>query len=220
MKHPGTFFVNKYTFLLCNNSIFFFIGGVAPGSTHSTTMIMEGLETLVTPTHHTFLLTESAAAAHFNVLGLDTGFLKSVSQSSALSATPNITTAHISPVTASNFVVSQHQHQQHQSLPQQSASHHRTTSEQVSIPNLIKPLPTVRSVSVLKQPSTHLSLITESSSSANNISTQRDKHKDNIEDLNTPISTSSIPSFFGPSSVLEPPPITGLYRFVFFYNFV
>lgn len=168
---------------------------------------MEGLETLVTPTHHTFLLTESAAAAHFNVLGLDTGFLKSVSQSSA---SPNITTAHISPVTSSNFVVSHHQ--QHQSLPQQSASL-RTTSEQVSIPNLIKPSPSVRSVSVLKQPSTHLSLITESSGSATHISTPRDKNKDNIEDLNTPISTSSIPSFFGPSSVIEPPPITGLYPF-------
>lgn len=170
---------------------------------------MEGLETLVTPTHHTFLLTESAAAAHFNVLGLDTGFLKSVSQSSA---SPNITTAHISPVTASNFVVS-HQQQQHQSLPQQSASL-RTTSEQVSIPNLIKPSPSVRSVSVLKQPSTHLSLITESSGSSTHISNPRDKNKDSIEDLNTPISTSSIPSFFGPSSVIEPPPITGLYTFI------
>ncbi|KAL5273106.1 EGR1.2 family protein [Megaselia abdita] len=163
-------------------------------------MIMEGLETLVTPAHHTFLLTESAAAAHFNVLGLDTGFFKSVSQSST---TPNITTAHISPVTASNFIVNQ-PHQQHQALPQQSASL-RTTSEQVSIPNLVKPSPTVRSVSVLKQPSSHLSLITGGSS----VTTPRDKNKDNIEDLNTPISTSAIPSFFGPSSVIEPPPITG-----------
>lgn len=172
---------------------------------------MEGLETLVTPAHHTFLLTESAAAAHFNVLGLDTGFLKSVSQNSALSTSnPNITTAHISPVTATNFVVNQ---QQHQSLPQQSASV-RTTSEHASIPSLIKPSPTVRSVSVLKQPSAHhLSLITPESSNA----TQRDKHKDNIEDLNTPISTSAIPSFFGPSSVIEPPPITGLCIFFFFY---
>lgn len=164
---------------------------------------MEGLETLVTPTHHTFLLTESAAAAHFNVLGLDTGFLKSVSQSSA---SPNNTTTHISPLTASNFIVSQQQ--QHQSLPQQSASL-RTSSDQVCIPNLIKPSSTIRSVSVLKQPSTHLSLITESTGCATNVSTHRDKNKDTIEDLNTPISTSAIPSFFGPSSVIEPPPITG-----------
>lgn len=190
------------------------IGGVAPGSTHSTTMIMEGLETLVTPAHHTFLLTESAAAAHFNVLGLDTGFLKSVSQTQP--TTPNITTAHLSPVTATNFVVNQHhqQQQQHHLQQQQHIHHHQQQSlpqqsRTDSIPNLIKP---IRSVSVVKQqPSTHLSLITESSS-ANH---PRDKLKDNIEDLNTPISTSAIPSFFGPSSVIEPPPITGGLIFCF-----
>uniref|UniRef100_T1GGR2 C2H2-type domain-containing protein n=1 Tax=Megaselia scalaris TaxID=36166 RepID=T1GGR2_MEGSC len=125
--------------------------------------------------------------------------MKSVSQSSALSSTPNIT----SPVTASNFILNQ------QSLPQQSASSVRTSvtssggaaEAEGSIPNLKRP------ISVLKQqqqqPSNHLSLIPTVSASTNQ------KNKDNLEDLNTPISTSSIPSFFGPSSVIEPPPITG-----------
>lgn len=43
---------------------------------------MDGLETLVAPTHHAFLLTESAAAAHFNVLSFDTCLFKPSSTSS------------------------------------------------------------------------------------------------------------------------------------------
>lgn len=61
------------------------IGGVAPG-TPSAAMIMEGLETLVAPPHHTFLLTESAAAAHFNVLSFDTCLFKTTAQTSPSTA--------------------------------------------------------------------------------------------------------------------------------------
>lgn len=47
---------------------------------------MEGLETLVAPSHHTFLLTESAAAAHFNVLSFDTCLFKTTAQTSPSTA--------------------------------------------------------------------------------------------------------------------------------------
>ncbi|XP_067615803.1 uncharacterized protein sr isoform X2 [Eurosta solidaginis] len=60
-------------------------GGVAPG-TPSAAMIMEGLETLVAPSHHAFLLTESAAAAHFNVLSFDTCLFKGAAQTSPSTA--------------------------------------------------------------------------------------------------------------------------------------
>lgn len=60
-------------------------GGVAPG-TPSAAMIMEGLETLVAPSHHAFLLTESAAAAHFNVLSFDTCLFKTTAQTSPSTA--------------------------------------------------------------------------------------------------------------------------------------
>lgn len=49
-------------------------------------MIMEGLETLVAPSHHAFLLTESAAAAHFNVLSFDTCLFKTTAQTSPSTA--------------------------------------------------------------------------------------------------------------------------------------
>uniref|UniRef100_A0A182U333 Uncharacterized protein n=1 Tax=Anopheles melas TaxID=34690 RepID=A0A182U333_9DIPT len=56
-------------------------------------MIMEGLETLVAPSHHTFLLTESAAAAHFNVLSFDTcGLFKTGTTTTSLGLNNNSTT--------------------------------------------------------------------------------------------------------------------------------
>ncbi|XP_028896037.1 dendritic arbor reduction protein 1 isoform X2 [Zeugodacus cucurbitae] len=66
-------------------------GGVAPG-TPSAAMIMEGLETLVAPSHHAFLLTESAAAAHFNVLSFDTCLFKTTAQTSPSTAATSAAT--------------------------------------------------------------------------------------------------------------------------------
>ncbi|XP_055852921.1 dendritic arbor reduction protein 1 isoform X2 [Episyrphus balteatus] len=67
-------------------------GGVAPG-TPSAAMIMEGLETLVAPSHHAFLLTESAAAAHFNVLSFDTCLFKTTAQTSPSTAPVSVSSA-------------------------------------------------------------------------------------------------------------------------------
>jgi len=58
-------------------------------------MIMEGLETLVAPTHHAFLLTETAAAAHFNVLSFDTCLFKT-STAAQSSGSPS-TATYLSP---------------------------------------------------------------------------------------------------------------------------
>ncbi|XP_054747179.1 dendritic arbor reduction protein 1 [Anastrepha obliqua] len=55
-------------------------------------MIMEGLETLVAPSHHAFLLTESAAAAHFNVLSFDTCLFKTTAQTSPSTAATSAAT--------------------------------------------------------------------------------------------------------------------------------
>ncbi|XP_055902662.1 Krueppel-like factor 10 isoform X2 [Eupeodes corollae] len=56
-------------------------------------MIMEGLETLVAPSHHAFLLTESAAAAHFNVLSFDTCLFKTTAQTSPSTAPVSVSSA-------------------------------------------------------------------------------------------------------------------------------
>lgn len=63
-------------------------------------MIMEGLETLVAPSHHAFLLTESAAAAHFNVLSFDTCLFKTSAQTSPSTASVTSATAYHSPPSA------------------------------------------------------------------------------------------------------------------------
>jgi hypothetical protein len=80
-------------------------------------MIMEGLETLVTPSHHAYLLTESAAAAHFNVLSFDTCSLFKTAATTASSF--NLNNNH--STTNNNhhqtqLLSSHHHHQQHQQM--------------------------------------------------------------------------------------------------------
>lgn len=115
-----------------------------PTENTSTTMIMEGLETLTTAhPHQQFLLSEAAAAAaarHFSVLSFDSVLYRAGESSNAKSGT--------SPIPASG-------------VPE----------------------------------STHQDVDTSDAAPG---------------DLNTPVTTSAdVASFFGPSTVVEPPPITG-----------
>ncbi|XP_058058111.1 dendritic arbor reduction protein 1 [Anopheles bellator] len=114
-------------------------------------MIMEGLETLVAPPHHTFLLTESAAAAHFNVLSFDTcGLFKTGTTTTSLglnnnsTATPNNNHHHhlYHPYhhhqAAGTTSLSHHHHHQHhhstaQQQQQQQHQHQHSSSASSSI---------------------------------------------------------------------------------------
>lgn len=165
------------------------LGSSAPGQP-TTTMIMEGLETLVAPSHHAFLLTESAAAAHFNVLSFDTCLqLKSAATSTSFannnnnnnnnlftinnntSSSPgvNCSVNCMSTNNSSNNTDTNHPSHHHQ--------HHHHTN--------------------------HIERISNTEHQSHSISDAQ------TGDLNTPVTTSSdIPSFFGPNTI-EPPHITG-----------
>lgn len=248
------------------------IGGVAPG-TPSAAMIMEGLETLVAPSHHTFLLTESAAAAHFNVLSFDTCLFKTSAQSSpstsgatylttpssfgggplgtqtllhynlststssslsptslAESSTAAATTAASSAsATSTNSSLSRHsnrlpaisvapetqQQQQHHQQQQGSPIHHHNS------PSIASAAVTISTnTNSGRNSASHLSLLNTTqhspvacasvASGADSVDIKHSHIDAQPGDLNTPVTTSSdIPSFFGPSTVVEPPPITG-----------
>lgn len=210
----------------------------APGN-----MIMDGLETLVAPTHHAFLLTESAAAAHFNVLSFDSCLFK--------------------PSSTSSFVATHHHHHHHhpqlQHLNLQATTHHQTTAAgtttssqaeasnqssnssssataqtEVAEPNRMAnslggsgggsvPIngPTITildnghgssggALSHLQNNNSRSSSSNSSNSGHNNKGSGNNEVEAAQGDLNTPVTTANdLPSFFGPSVVLEPPPITG-----------
>lgn len=251
------------------------LGGVAPG-TPSAAMIMEGLETLVAPSHHTFLLTESAAAAHFNVLSFDTCLFKTTAQTSPSTAVTsaatylpaasnfagshlgsqtllhyNLTTSSsanspsaeaalhtVHPVSStastnsalsrtasghrlSSFSVvaeAQQQHQHHLSSPGHNSPAIVTATISV---NQAAANNTSSSASSGRNSASHLSLLNTtqhspvsgnsvSASAADSVDIKQSQIEAQPGDLNTPVTTSSdIPSFFGPSTVVEPPPITG-----------
>jgi hypothetical protein len=198
-------------------------------------MIMEGLETLVTPSHHAYLLTESAAAAHFNVLSFDTCSLFKTAATTASSYSLN----NNNHSTANN---NHHSHQQtqllsshhhHQQQQQQQQQMQQPTNQQTSTANTSNSSNTTShsatSVTQSKSDSTVVSssavtTTTSSSSGHHNhptlhiqesqhSSADRSAHQHQTGDLNTPVTTSGdIPSFFGPSTVVEPPIITGEYQ--------
>ncbi|GAB0093065.1 dendritic arbor reduction protein 1 [Sergentomyia squamirostris] len=191
--------------------------GVAPGPP-ATAMIMEGLETLVAPSHHAFLLTESAAAAHFNVLSFDTCLFKSATTTSSNisshtsspanhhgSATGTITSCGNGPTgnlnNNNNTLSINHNlsnaNQQQQHSPHQEAQQQRSNSGGGGHPHL----------SLLTTPGAAGSVGVEAPSVSEDVQVISENQQG---DLNTPVTTSGdIPSFFGPATVVEPPPITG-----------
>lgn len=211
-------------------------------------MIMEGLDTLVAPSHHAFLLTESAAAAHFNVLSFDTCLFKSATVSTSpgpvisngnnnnssnnINNNNNMFTANHNGATGSALNMQhhlqhshllQHQHQHSPQHQQQQDQHTQATGTGTGT-----------------GANNHLSLLTTTSNNNNNSGNNGNGNGNNAGqsngggasggagdhairasnvqassaetqqgDLNTPVTTSSdVPSFFGPSTVIEPPPIT------------
>ncbi|XP_037922837.1 alpha-protein kinase 1 isoform X2 [Hermetia illucens] len=213
-------------------------GGVAPG-TPSAAMIMEGLETLVAPPHHAFLLTESAAAAHFNVLSFDTCLFKTAAQTTG--STPTATTvsalAQITPTgLSSQTAASLLHHSLSLNNNNTSNNNNNTNANSASISsshNSNTTVSTSTSQAHLQQTSggsnnstttitssgrtstTHLSLLNTGGTSggsagSDNATVTQSSSDAQTGDLNTPVTTSSdIPTFFGPSTVVEPPPITG-----------
>lgn len=157
-----------------------FSGSPAPGQP-TTTMIMEGLETLVAPSHHAFLLTESAAAAHFNVLSFDTCLLKSAATTTTSFANNNnnnLFTINNNTSTSPGINCS---------INCMSASNSSNNTDS-------------------NHPSHHTNHIERSSNTEHQSHSIADAQNG---DLNTPVTTSSdIPSFFGPNTI-EPPHITG-----------
>lgn len=211
-------------------------------------MIMEGLETLVAPTHHAFLLTETAAAAHFNVLSFDTCLFKT-STAAQSSGSPS-TATYLSPAqfggshhggasTSSNSLNSSSTASSSSSLLHYTtasaaaaaaaaaaasannsvlrARNQTATPTQGGSPGHVAVQPSATASSG-RSSASHLSLLNTSGqhSPTSSAVEQVEAHKQLIEalpgDLNTPVTTSSdIPSFFGPTTVVEPPPITGEY---------
>lgn len=197
---------------------------------------MEGLETLVAPTHHAFLLTESAAAAaHFNVLSFDTCLFKpSCTSSFASNLLGSVTTA------AATHPQLQQQQQQHLLNHHHQLQHHHHQQQQPSNLNLQTAEATGNNNSSSNSNSNTASHTSSNSSSSNGTESSgsnrmanslggptitildngngsalsQSKGANEVEtaqgDLNTPVTTANdLPSFFGPSTVVEPPPITG-----------
>lgn len=194
---------------------------------------MEGLETLVTPSHHAYLLTESAAAAHFNVLSFDTCSLFKTAATTAGSYNLNnnnhgtANNNHHSHQQQTQLISNHHHHQQQMQQPTIQI-HHQQTQQQANTVNTSNSSNTsshsATSVTQSKSDSTVVSssaITTTTSSSGHhnhptlNIQESQQQTADrNVQqhtgDLNTPVTTSGdIPSFFGPSTVVEPPIITG-----------
>lgn len=242
---------------------------------------MEGLETLVaSPSHpHTFLLTESAAAAHFNVLSFDTLF------KTAATTSVSSTFSSQSPINHNNnnnnncllinhnlqnnnsnnnsnsspIHIQHHQHHHHHHQQQQQQQHHQqhsqhnspqhqqlsptnhsqnqqvlsvTSSAPVSVVNENNQIINTTSISTSNHP--HLSLLTTTAvdtisttsiiDQSSNIQSVTDSQLSGVEhqsgDLNTPVTTSGdIPSFFGSSTIVEPPPITGKFHLIYLLPF-
>uniref|UniRef100_A0A1B0ETR6 Uncharacterized protein n=3 Tax=Lutzomyia longipalpis TaxID=7200 RepID=A0A1B0ETR6_LUTLO len=180
-------------------------------------MIMEGLETLVAPSHHAFLLTESAAAAHFNVLSFDTCLFKSATttSSSINSHTSSPANHHGTATGNSNTITScgngptgnlnnntlNINHNLSSANQQQQSPHQEAQQQQVSSGGGGHP-----HLSLLTTPGATGSVGSEAPSVVEDVQATSESQQG---DLNTPVTTSGdIPSFFGPATVVEPPPIT------------
>jgi hypothetical protein len=226
-RHRHKCALNDYSCFYC------FTGSSPAAPAPTTAMIMEGLETLVTPSHHAYLLTESAAAAHFNVLSFDTCSLFKTAATTASSFNLN----------NNNHTIANNNHHPSQTQLMSSQSHHHHQQQQQQMQQ-----PTTQQTSTVNTSSSNSSIITSSHSSTSvtqssktdstivsstittttsstsghhshptlNIQETQSQTADRIQhqqtgDLNTPVTTSSdIPSFFGPSTVVEPPIITGM----------
>jgi hypothetical protein len=193
-------------------------------------MIMEGLDILAPPSHHAYLLTESAAAAHFNVLSFDTCSLFKTAATTAGSYNLN----NNNHATANNNhsqtqLISSHHHHQHMQQPT-IQSHHQQQANTVNTSNSSNTSShSATSVTQSKSDSTVVSSSTLTTTTStlsghhnhptlNIQETQQQSADRNVHqhtgDLNTPVTTSGdIPSFFGPSTVVEPPIITGEFDF-------
>uniref|UniRef100_A0A336LIA7 CSON001332 protein n=1 Tax=Culicoides sonorensis TaxID=179676 RepID=A0A336LIA7_CULSO len=229
-------------------------GGVAPGQP-AAAMIMEGLDTLVPPSHHTFL----ALQDHFNAFCFDTvgSFMKTAATPTSFhlnsnnnnSSIPNNNNNNLTTQTSSSNQISQSHHTLHQLQAQQELRHPsaNTNNNASNVNNNSNSGTTISnnsSVSKNCNNNNNNNTITSSaaSSSCNNSSSttsiitasatiltssghptlslpsvtqsiagkvSETNNNNNSGDLNTPVTTSSdIPSFFGPSTVVEPPPIT------------
>ena len=190
-------------------------------------MIMDGLETLVAPTHHAFLLTESAAAAHFNVLSFDTCLFKP----------------------SSSFIATQHHHHHHHHPQLQHLNLQATATTTATTSPPTAATQTAAPATETSGNSNNNNNNSSSNSSSNNSTSSNSGHSNSEHssstrgaaggpsitilnsnqqqgsgaqggnahtseaaqgDLNTPVTTANdLPSFFGPSVVVEPPPITG-----------
>lgn len=188
---------------------------------------MEGLETLVTPSHHhTYLLTESAAAAHFNVLSFDTCSLFKTAATTASFYNlnnNNHSTANNNHHSQTQLLNNHHLQQMQQSTIQQQTAANTSNSSITSSHS-------ATSVTQSKSDSTAVSSSTATTTTSTaghhhptlNIHESQQQSADrNVQqqtgDLNTPVTTSGdIPSFFGPSTVVEPPIITGTSSLLFF----
>ena len=220
---------------------------------------MEGLETLVAPSHHAYLLTESAAAAHFNVLSFEnctTIFQKATSpfnlnnnNHSTANNNHNLSSHHhlhhqqtlLNHHQQMHQQSQQQQHHHHQQQQQQQQQHQQQQSNTLSINNTTNSSnisSNTTSVTLSTTASSVSSATTTTTTSGhthchptiniqetNQQAAERNVHQHSSEqqtgDLNTPVTTSGdIPSFFGPTSVVEPPPITGKFQTLFnFTNF-
>lgn len=194
-------------------------------------MVMEGLDTLDAPSHHAYLLTESAASAHFNVLNFDTCFFKSSS-----------TTSPLSPFLTSNI---QHQFQFQPALMSGNSSNGLFSSDPFISNKNCNLIGDNLNSSVSKiENKNHNDSTSSSDGKSSNLShagskrehtlfsmesircpdpilpsytlarlsdTSRSDFRDNqMDELNTPCSTSRDDNaFFGPSTIIEPPPIDG-----------
>lgn len=163
---------------------------------------MDGLETLVAPTHHAFLLTESAAAAHFNVLSFDTCLFKP-SSSFAAAHHPQLqhlnlhaTTTSISHSTETGATT--------EACSNNSSSNSSCATESNGSNRMANSLGGGPTITILDNGTgSSGSALSHSKGAGNEVEAAQG-------DLNTPVTTANdLPSFFGPSVVVEPPPITG-----------
>lgn len=212
---------------------------------------MEGLETLVAPPHHAFLLTESAAAAHFNVLSFDTCLFKTAAQTTGstptattVSALAQITPTGLSSQTAASLLhhslslnnnnTSNNNNNTNANSASNSSSHNSNTTVSTSTSQAHlhqtsggsnNSTTTITSVSG-RTSTTHLSLLNTGGTSggsagSDNATVTQSSSDAQTGDLNTPVTTSSdIPTFFGPSTVVEPPPITGKFAYLLHTQFI
>lgn len=182
-------------------------------------MIMESLDTFAATPHHAFLLTESAAAAHFNVLSFDTCLLKTAATNTLANISSNnnnnLFTINHNTISATNNCIANciNTHNNNSTSNNHStnnnSNHHHHPSHQT---NAALPNQSNGELNLLQ----HSHNIERSPSTDHHQSQSISDVQTTDTDLNTPVTTSSdIPSFFAPNTV-EPPPISGKFIHSFF----